>query len=185
MNLLEIFIVSLALAADAFAISVCKGLSSNKISLKNSLYIAFMFGLFQMIMPFIGYFLGNIFSNIINTIDHYVAFILLFFIGINMIKESYNNDETINDSFSFKNILLLSIATSIDALSYGIVYSISYIYNYILCFIIIGIITFITSFIGSYIGNRLGNKFNKVSRIVGGIILIIIGFKILIEHLTI
>ena len=135
-------------------------------------------------MPTIGYIFGIYFEKIIVNIDHYIAFTLLIYIGSKMIYETFKNNETTNNSLKFKDMLLLSIATSIDALSFGIAYSLGYKEtNVFQCFILITIITFILSFIGVKIGNKLGNKFEKISKIIGGLTLIILGINILIEHL--
>lgn len=183
MNIIEIIIASFALAADAFAVSICKGLSYKKINLKSCLRIGLFFGMFQGLMPLLGYFFGSVFEKYIEAIDHWIAFGLLLYIGISMIKDAYKKEE-IKDDDSLKNIIILSIATSIDALTYGIAYYYGYgENNMILAFTSIGIITFILSSLGVYIGNKFGNKFEKTSRIIGGIVLIALGIKILIEHI--
>lgn len=183
MSIIEIIIVSLGLAADAFAVSICKGLSLKKITIKESLIVGLWFGLFQGIMPLIGYLLGISFESVIILIDHWVAFILLLYIGCKMLYESFKN-EKVDSSLRFKSMIILAIATSIDALAFGIAYVCAYgSKDATICFLSIGIITFITSFIGVKIGNKFGNKFEKISKVVGGIILISLGIKILIEHL--
>ena len=187
MDILQILLISVGLAADAFAVSVVKGLSVKNISVKDTIKLALCFGTFQGIMPLIGYLLGSAFEKIIVNVDHYVAFVLLGFIGIKMIIESNNEEENNNNSdLSIKNILLLGIATSIDALAVGIAYACAYgSNNAILTFTVIAIITFILSMIGVKIGSKFGSKYDKVAQIIGGIILILLGTNILLEHLKI
>lgn len=185
MDILQILLISVGLAADAFAVSVVKGLSVKNISVKDTIKLALCFGTFQGIMPLIGYLLGSAFEKIIVNVDHYVAFVLLGFIGIKMIIES-NNEEENNSDLSIKNILLLGVATSIDALAIGIAYACAYgSNNAILTFTVIAIITFILSMIGVKIGSKFGSKYDKVAQIIGGIILILLGTNILLEHLKI
>ena len=183
MSILEISLIGLSLAADAFAISVCKGLSLKQLSLKNMITIGLYFGIFQGIMPITGYIIGNTFESIIIKIDHWITFVLLTTIGANMIRESFNYEEQ-NDSIDFKTMLPLSIATSIDALAIGITFSFLKV-NIISSSLIITIITLITCIIGVKIGNVFGTKYENKAKILGGIILIIIGTKILLEHLNI
>lgn len=182
MTILQLIILAVGLSMDAFAVSICKGLELKDINYNKSIKIALYFGLFQGLMPLIGYLLGNIFKDVIINLDHWLAFGLLSFIGINLIKDS-NTEIEINDKIDFKSMILLSIATSIDALAVGITLSVLKI-NIIISVLIITIITFINCFIGTIIGNKLGNKISKSAKIIGGIILIITGLKILIEHLT-
>ncbi len=183
MTILEILLISISLAIDAFSVSICKGLSMKKMDYKKAIIIALYFGIFQMIMPIIGYLLGNTFESIITSIDHYIIFALLGFIGINMIKDSYTKEnKIIEDTIAFKNMIVYSLATSIDALAVGITFSFLKT-NIMLSSTIIGITAFIFSFIGVKIGNRFGNKHEKKSQLLGGIILILLGIKILIEHL--
>lgn len=182
MNIFELFLTSLSLSMDAFAASVCKGLSNTKNKLKNSLIISLSFGTFQALMPLIGYYLGNIMSDKIIKYDHYIALILLTLIGISMIKESKENDN-INNNITIKEIIILSIATSIDALVVGITLSFLQV-NIFLSVSFIGITTAFICLIGFYLGNFIGNRLNKYSKLLGGIILITIGIKIFIEHIT-
>lgn len=181
MGILELIIISLSLAMDAFSASICKGLKQNNLNIKNSLVVGTYFGLFQSIMPTIGYYLGNFFSDKIKVFDHYIAFFLLLFIGISMVKEAKENKE-INCNLNFKEMLILSIATSIDALIIGVTFSFLNV-NLYLSILIIGLITFIITSIGYNIGTYFGIKYQKKAQIIGGLILIIMGFKILIEHL--
>ncbi len=183
MNFFETFLVSLGLAMDAFAVSVCKGLSMKKKSIKKTIIISGYFGFFQMLMPIIGFLLGMGFSNLLENIDHWIAFILLSYIGINMIKESKSENEKLNDSTDVKTMFILAIATSIDALAIGVTYAFLNVQNYFEIFATIGVITFIFSFIGVKIGNKFGDKFGNKAELTGGIILILIGIKILLEHL--
>ena len=178
MDILQILLISVGLAADAFAVSVVKGLSVKNISLKDIIKLSLCFGTFQGIMPLIGYLLGSAFEKIIVNVDHYVAFVLLGFIGIKMIIESNNEEENNNSDLSIRNILLLGVATSIDALAVGIAYACAYGSNN-------AIITFILSMIGVKIGSKFGSKYDKVAQIIGGIILILLGTNILLEHLKI
>ena len=181
MGIIELIIISISLAMDAFSASICKGLNEKRINLKNSLTVALYFGFFQSLMPTIGYYLGSFFSDKINAIDHYLAFLLLSFIGISMIKEANINKEN-NQNINFKEMIILSIATSIDALIIGITFSFLNV-NLFYSIMIIGIITFILTFIGYNIGLYFGIKYQKKAQIIGGIILIIMGLKILFEHL--
>lgn len=185
MTILEIILVALALSMDAFAVSICKGLSMKKYKFKNSLVIGLYFGLFQALMPILGYFLASSFKSIVERFDHWIAFILLFLIGLNMIKESFSqNVIEKSDKLDFKSMFILSLATSIDALAVGISFAFLKT-NIMISSLVIGIITFILSIIGVIIGNRFGNKFQNEAELIGGIILIIIGLKILLEHLNI
>ena len=185
MGILEILLISFGLAMDAFAVSICKGLSMNKINTKKTVLIGAYFGFFQALMPSIGYLLGRGFENFVTQIDHWIAFILLLFIGTNMIREAFSQDkDENNDDTSLKTMLILSIATSIDALAVGITFAFLGV-NILTSILTIGIITFITSCIGVIIGNKFGNKYERKAEIFGGVILIIIGIKILIEHLFI
>lgn len=182
MSIIELFLTSLSLSMDAFAASICKGLNNKINKLKNGLIISLSFGIFQALMPLIGYYLGNIMSDKIIKYDHYIALILLTLIGISMIKESKEKEE-IYGNINFKEILILSIATSVDALVIGITLSFLRV-NILTSISIIGLITLITCFIGFYLGSIIGDKLNKYSKIIGGIILIIIGIKIFIEHIS-
>lgn len=185
MKFIEIVLIGIALAMDAFAVSVCKGLSMKKNNMKNSLVIASYFGVFQAIMPIVGYFLGSAFTYLVKKLDHWIAFILLSIIGGNMIIESKDDEnEKRNDRVDFKTMIVIAIATSIDALAVGITFAFFEV-NIILSVSIIGIITFVLSFIGVIIGNKFGDKFQDKAELAGGIILICIGIRILFEHLSI
>ena len=183
MGIIELIFLSIGLAMDAFAVAICKGLSMSKMKWKNACVIGSYFGVFQAGMPFIGYILGVSFKDKICSIDHWVAFILLGVIGLNMIKEAISKDnEKQNDSIKFKDMLILAVATSIDALAIGITFAFLKV-NIWLAMSLIGIITFIISVAGVKIGNIFGDKYEKKAEFVGGIILILLGTKILIEHL--
>jgi len=185
MGSLEILLISIGVAMDAFAVSVCKGLSMKKMDWKKAIVVGVYFGGFQAFMPLIGYFLGVTFQDLVTTIDHWIAFILLGFIGGNMIKESFNKDaEDSNDSVDFKTMVVLAIATSIDALAVGITFAFLKA-NIIVSVLSIGIITYILSIIGVKIGNKFGTKYEKKAELTGGTILILMGIKILLEHLGI
>lgn len=180
MNILEIILTGFSLSMDAFIISIYKGLNNDKEKIKKALIVALYFGLFQLIMPIIGYSLGNILSEKIIVLNPFLSTILFIVIGILIFKE--NNDDKISNSLKLGEMIILSIATSIDALIVGI--SLSFLKtNIISSSIIIGSITFIICFIGFSIGNTLNNKLGKYSNKIGGIILIIIGIKTFLQNL--
>lgn len=184
MSILEAVLMSFGLAMDAFAVSICTGLELKNVKLKDAIKVGLWFGFFQALMPLIGYLLGSGFESLITNIDHWVAFVLLLFIGGKMIYESFHEEKGSYGDLKFKSMFILAIATSIDALAIGIAYVFLYgSKNMALSFSLIGIITFIISVIGVKIGNIFGNKFKNIAEIVGGIILILIGTKILLEHL--
>ena len=185
MEIFEVLLISLGLAMDAFAVSVCKGLSMEKMNWKKAIIIGLYFGIFQASMPVLGYFLGTTFEQFITNIDHWIAFVLLSAIGGNMIKESFDQEsENCNDNVDVKTMVILAIATSIDALAVGITFACLRI-NIVLPVISIGIITFILSVIGVKIGNKFGDKYENKAEFIGGLILILLGIKILLEHLGI
>lgn len=185
MGILEIFLIGVGLSMDAFAVSVCKGLSMKKLDWKKAIIIALYFGVFQALMPVIGYLLGTTFESLVTQIDHWIAFILLGIIGANMIKEALGKEsENSNDKVDFKTMIVLAIATSIDALAIGITFA--FFKTKLLSSVaIIGVITFVLSLVGVKIGNKFGDKYEKKAEFLGGVILILIGVKILIEHLGI
>ena len=185
MGIIELILLSLGLGMDAFAVSVCKGISMKKMNWKKACIIGLYFGGFQAIMPVIGYFFGSSFESIITNIDHWIAFILLAIIGAKMIQEAFQKEEEeYNEDISVKTMIVLSIATSIDALAVGITFAFLKV-NLLLAITLIGTITFILSVIGTKIGNRFGDKYKSKAELAGGIILIIIGLKILLEHIGI
>lgn len=186
MDLVTIVLISIGLAMDAFAVSICKGLSMKKLDMKKALIIGLYFGLFQGMMPIIGYLLGKNFSDVVEVVDHWIAFILLGFIGGKMIKESLSkDDEGCTDDVSFKTMVVLAIATSIDALAVGITFAFLKNTYLVLSFVLIGVITFVLSVLGVKIGNVFGDKYEKKAEFAGGLILILLGLKILLEHLGI
>lgn len=185
MGFIEILLTGIGLSMDACATSICKGLSMKKFDTKKGLIIALYFGVFQGLMPVIGYILGNSFESLITQIDHWIAFVLLSTIGAKMLFDALsNNNESSNDLVDFKTMFPLAVATSIDALAVGITFSFLKV-NIIAAFTTIGLTTFIISFLGSKIGNKFGDKYEKKAKFVGGLILILIGIKILLEHLSI
>lgn len=185
MGLVELFILAVGLSMDAFAVSICKGLSLGKIRVKHMCIAGAWFGGFQALMPLIGYYLGSVFSHIITTYDHWIAFVLLAIIGGNMIKESLDKDEEKADaSMSVKSMFLLAVATSIDALAVGVTFAFLDV-NIIPAVSFIGIITFICSALGVKIGSIFGTKYKSKAEFFGGTVLIIIGLKILLEGLGI
>ena len=188
MGIIELLLVSVGLAMDAFAVSLCKGLRMRKINYKQALLIALFFGIFQTLMPLIGWALGLQFEQYITSIDHWIAFGLLGFIGGKMLYDSVTEDsscpiETV-DEIDMKELVMLSIATSIDALAVGITFAFLQV-NIINAITLIGIITFALSFLAVVIGNYFGNTLQNKAGIAGGIVLILIGTKILLSHLGI
>lgn len=183
MGIIELIILSIGLAMDAFAVAICKGLSMQKMNWKKACIIGAYFGIFQALMPLAGYLLGVNFQEKIANIDHWVAFILLGIIGLNMIKEAISKEtEIANDSIKFKDMLILAIATSIDALAVGITFAFLKV-NILLAISLIGGITFAISVAGVKIGNIFGDKYEKKAEFAGGVILVLLGTKILLEHL--
>lgn len=189
MSIAEIVILAVSLSMDAFAVALCKGLALKKINLKNCLIVGVWFGSFQGLMPFLGYLLGSTFAEKITAIDHWVAFILLALIGGNMIKEALSKDEdACDDSLGFKTMLVMAIATSIDALAVGVSFAFTdfnpdwFVY---IAFILIAVITCVLSAIGVKIGNIFGTKYKSKAEFAGGAILSILGLKILLEGLEI
>lgn len=187
MSLFELFIIAVGLSMDAFAVSVCNGLSTSDVRPLNMLCAGLWFGLFQALMPLIGYLLGVNFSSLIQSVDHWIAFILLSLIGANMIREAVSSKEECEvadtgSSYAFKVMLTLAVATSIDALAVGVSFAFLAV-DIIPAICFIGVCTFILSAAGVKIGSVFGNRFEKKAEIAGGIILILMGLKILLEHL--
>lgn len=187
MTHLELFLLAIGLSMDAFAVAVCKGLAIKKIYLKNCLVVGLWFGFFQAIMPTIGYLLGSAFAKYIERFDHWIAFVLLIIIGVNMIREAFSEQENDNDSsLSFKTMLPLAVATSIDALAVGVAPLATLeldTWSVVFSVASIGVITFLLSFAGVIIGNKFGVKYQQRAVMLGGVILIVLGIKILVEHL--
>ena len=182
MRLWELFILAVGLSMDAFAVSICKGLSLGEINVKSAVKVGAWFGGFQALMPLVGFLLGVRFKDYITAIDHWIAFVLLGLIGINMIKEAISGDEeSLDASLSFKKMLPLAVATSIDALAVGVTFAFLSV-NILPAVSFIGITTFVLSWLGVYVGHIFGVKYKKSAEISGGVILIVLGIKILLEH---
>ncbi len=188
MGVIEIFLIGVGLSMDAFAVAICKGLAMRKVNKKQCFVIALFFGGFQALMPFLGWALGSQFADKIKAIDHWIAFILLLYIGgkmvIEAIKERKEEDkvEVMDPPLDIKELFILAIATSIDALAVGITFSFLNV-NIVEAISVIGCTTFVISAVGVFIGNIFGNKYKTKAEIVGGLILIFIGAKILVEHM--
>ncbi len=184
MHVGELFFIAVGLSMDAFAVSVCKGLSVRKLRPRHLLLAGLYFGGFQALMPVIGWLLGSRFETLIVSVDHWVAFGLLSLIGGNMIKESFSPEEEMNDDFGVKTMLLLAVATSIDALAVGITFAFLSV-RILPAAGLIGVTTFLLSMAGVWIGQVFGARFKAGAERLGGVILILIGVKILLEHLGI
>ena len=185
MGFWELLLLAVGVSMDAFAVSVCKGLSMNQSGLKQSAICGAWFGGFQALMPLIGFFLGTLFAEAIEAFDHWVAFGLLAIIGINMLKEAFSKEEEgcCGCDLSFKTMLVMAIATSIDALAVGISLAMAGDVNIWLAILLIGFTTFSFSAVGVKIGNVFGSRFEQKAQIAGGVILILLGLKILLEHM--
>ncbi|MBR5272988.1 MAG: manganese efflux pump [Clostridia bacterium] len=183
MGIVELFVLAVGLAMDAFAVSICKGLSVTKVSFKHSAIVGLYFGGFQAAMPLIGYFLGASFRDYIESVDHWIAFGLLLIIGANMIREAFSkdDDEELDGSFSVKSMLPIAVATSIDALAVGVTFAFLNV-RIVPAISFIGVITFVLSAVGVKLGNVVGAKYKSKAEFVGGVVLIIMGIKILLEH---
>ena len=190
MGFIELLLIAVGLSMDAFAVAICKGLSVQKLRWKHYLAVGLWFGGFQALMPMVGYLLGTTFERYITSVDHWVAFVLLGFIGGKMVVEAIREkDEAVevgkmDPPLDFKEMFILAIATSIDALAVGITFAFLQV-PIVEAVSIIGITTFVISVIGVYVGNFFGNRYKKKAELAGGIILILIGLKILLEHLGI
>lgn len=183
MGLVELFLIAVGLSMDAFAVSVCKGLSLGRIKLKHMIIAGLWFGGFQGLMPAIGYFFGNFFADFVNNYAHWIAFGLLAIIGGNMIKESFGKDDECMDcSMSASKMLPLAVATSIDAMAVGVSFAFMQV-QIVWAVLFIGVITFILSGIGVKVGSIFGTKYKAKAELAGGMVLIAIGLKILIEGL--
>lgn len=182
MSVWELFILAVGLSMDAFAVSVCKGLSVKALKPKHMLIAGLYFGGFQALMPLIGYLLGVQFQSLIQEFDHWIAFVLLVLIGLSMIRESHECPDELNDSFSFKTMLPLAVATSIDALAVGVTFAFLKV-SIVPAVSFIGVTTFILSAAGIRIGNIFGAKYKSRAELIGGLVLILMGVKILLEHL--
>lgn len=183
MGILELLLLAVGLSMDAFAVSVCKGLAMPKITVKKASIVGLWFGGFQAVMPLVGYFLGVQFKDKITAIDHWIAFILLGIIGFNMVREALSKDcEAASDALDVKTMFILAVATSIDALAIGITFAFLHV-DIISAVSFIGVTTFILSAAGVKIGNVFGTKYKAKAELAGGVILILLGLKILLEHL--
>lgn len=184
MTFIEILIIAVGVSMDAFAVSVCKGLSVQQLRPKHAGMTALWFGGFQAMMPLIGYFVGVSFAGFVSSVDHWIAFILLGIIGGNMLKESFGKgEENVAPDFSFRTMLAMAVATSIDALAVGVSFAFLNV-NIWQAVLLIGVTTGLFSAVGVYIGNMFGSRYKSKAEFVGGVILIVMGLKILIEHLT-
>ncbi|MGI6166484.1 MAG: manganese efflux pump MntP family protein [Limnochordia bacterium] len=184
MGLLELLIIAVALSMDAFAVAICKGLSMQTMNYRHGILTGLFFGGFQALMPLFGYLLGTQFHSYITSVDHWIAFVLLSLIGINMISESKKPYGKLDASFDFKNMTILSLATSIDALAVGITFAFLNV-NIILAVLLIGVTTFLFSLLGVKIGTVFGSKYKSKAELTGGAILIGMGIRILLSHLGI
>ena len=182
MSLLDLFIIAVGLSMDAMAVAVCKGLSVRELKFKHAIITGLYFGGFQAAMPLIGFLLGISFQTYIERFDHWIAFILLSLIGANMIKESFGKAEEVNCSFCPRAMIPMAIATSIDALAVGVTFAFLKV-SILPAVTFIGVITFSLSCIGVYIGHLFGSKFKSKAELLGGIVLILMGLRILLEHL--
>ena len=184
MGILELLLLALGVSMDAFAVSICKGLSMKKANWKAMATCGLWFGGFQALMPLIGFLLGSLFAEAIEAIDHWVAFVLLGIIGFNMLKEAFSREEEEHDAdLSVKTMFVMAVATSIDALAVGISLAMAGNVNIWLAIALIGLFTFGMSALGVKIGNIFGSRFEKKAQLAGGVILILLGTKILLEHL--
>ncbi len=182
MGFVELLLIAVGLSMDAFAVSVCKGLSVHRLEKKQMLIVGLYFGGFQALMPVLGYIVGSRFENLIVSIDHWIAFALLGIIGLNMIKEAFDEDEELNDDFGVKTMSMLAVATSIDALAVGVTFAFLQV-NIVSAAALIGLTTFGLSALGVCIGHKFGAKYKKNAELAGGVILMLMGTKILLEHL--
>ena len=188
MGFLELLILAVGVSMDAMAVSICKGLAMKKADLRGALTCGLWFGGFQALMPLIGYFLGTLFADAIRAFDHWVAFILLAIIGINMLKEALEKGDSCDITsadLSVKTMFVMAVATSIDALAVGISLAMAVVENIFLAVLLIGATTFVLSAIGVKVGNVFGSRYEKKAQFCGGAILILLGLKILLEHLGI
>ena len=188
MGFAELLLLAVGVSMDAFAVSVCKGLSMKRTSLKAQLICGSWFGGFQALMPLIGFFLGTLFADAIEAVDHWVAFALLAFIGANMLKEAFAKGcdcEDSNADLSVKTMFVMAVATSIDALAVGISLAMAGDVNILVAVLLIGLTTFALSAVGVKVGNVFGSRYEKKAQFCGGVILILLGLKILLEHLGI
>lgn len=182
MTFIELLIIAIGVSMDAFAVSICKGLSVTRLRPKHMLSVGLWFGGFQALMPLLGYYVGIHFSDLVSSVDHWIAFVLLAIIGLGMIKESRDKDcDDMDPDFSFRTMLAMAVATSIDALAIGV--SLAFLKVDIwMSVLIIGITTGLFSMLGINIGNVFGSRYKSTAELIGGIILVVMGVKILVEH---
>lgn len=183
MGFAELFVLAVGLSMDAFAVSVCKGLAMKRCSLKNAMLCGVWFGGFQALMPFAGYLLGYRFRRYITSVDHWIAFVLLLVIGANMVKDAFGAEQETNADMDVKTMFLMAVATSIDALAVGITFAFLPDTNIFAAVLFIGCVTFVLSTAGAKLGHAFGAKYRKGAECTGGVILILLGIKILLEHL--
>lgn len=182
---ITLFVLAVGLSMDAFAVAVCKGLAMKKMSWKNAVIVGLWFGTFQALMPVIGYFLGVSFADRIKSVDHWIAFVLLALIGGNMIREAFGKEEErASADLDVKTMFIMAVATSIDALAVGVTFAFLD-QNMPLAVSLIGVTTFMLSMLGVKVGNLFGVKYKSKAEFIGGLILILLGAKILLEHLGI
>lgn len=182
MDFFEILLLAVVLSMDAFAVAVCKGLALKNVKIVNCLWIGLWFGAFQALMPAAGYFCACMFSKYVNAFSHWIAFALLVLLGVNMIKEALGEEEKANCDICIKEMFVLAIATSIDAMAAGVSFAMIPDFRIFLAVSFIGVITFVLSALGTKIGSIVGTKYNKRAEIAGGAVLILLGIKIVLEH---
>lgn len=183
MGIIELLIIAVGLSMDAFAVSICKGLSVCKVKPKNAMSVALWFGGFQALMPVLGYFLGVSFADLVSAVDHWITFVLLGVIGFKMVKESLERNESceVDPDFSFRTMLTMAVATSIDAFAVGVSFAFLGV-NIWMPVLLIGLITGLLSAGGIYLGNIFGSRYKSKAEFIGGFILVCMGLKILLEH---
>ncbi len=185
MGFWELFVLAVGLAMDAFAVSICKGLSIRRLKLKHCLVVSLWFGAFQALMPTLGYFLGSTFAQLVQALDHWIAFVLLAIIGGNMIREAMSHEEEeVSPSLAAPGMFLLAVATSIDALAVGVTFAFLNVHIWA-AVALIGVCTLVISAVGVKIGNVFGARFKSKAELFGGVVLVLMGTKILLEHLGI
>ncbi len=186
MTIVELLLIAVGLSMDAFAVAVSKGLCAKECGSRHAVIVGAYFGIFQAVMPLLGYFFGEQFEDRISAFDHWIVFGLLAIIGINMIRESFSKEEKSNSSFGFKSMIVMALATSIDALAVGVTFALlPQAMHILIAVLIIGVTTFLLSFFGVKLGAAIGPRLKKGAEIAGGVILILIGLKVLLEHLGI
>ena len=190
MGFIELFVIGVGLSMDAFAVAVCKGLGMKMVNWRHAFVIALMFGGFQGLMPLIGWALGSQLTSLIEPVDHWIAFILLVFIGGKMLWDAFRGDDgcetcgCAEEKLDMRELLMMAVATSIDALAVGVTFAFLGV-NVMAAVVVIGVTTFALSFVGVVVGNRFGARFEKPATVAGGVVLVLIGLKILLEHLRV